>query len=184
MVPRLRVLRLRLRFFCTDIFELLEETAGESGVGESNLETVLLLFAPRAGSVGSQSTLLQTRLCGTFERPQIGEAFEHMSIYCHGLSASGKLPQLQSFKLIDRSNGNDGNGYKIYNAMNDESKTVTFASAMEEGILSMEPEETLISTLTPYQTTLENRLVDVVEGSAAWEDSSWGARQPTSVSET
>ncbi|KAF2092657.1 hypothetical protein NA57DRAFT_82025 [Rhizodiscina lignyota] len=186
-IPRLRVLRIRLRFLCTDLFDCLEDIKTDSvtdtvQIPTSNLETALLVFTPRLGTVGSQSSLLQTRLCGTFDRPQNGEAYDHMSIYCHGLCASEKLPRLKSFSLIDRmADANEGHGYQVYNPMKDESNNVTYMSAFEQGLLYSEAESALfqeLPVLAPSQPAPEDfiRLAMIAEAKGAWVDSSWRSR--------
>lgn len=187
-LPRLRILRLRLRFLCTDLFECLEDIRTESEkdsvrIPISNLETALLIFTPRVGTVGSQSTLLQTRICGTFDRPHGGEAFERMSIFCHGLCASEKLPYMRSFSLIDRMANTDGYGYKVYNPMKDDTDEVTHASAIKQGLLYSERDMPLYQEppiLAPPQPEQEEfiRLARIAEGKNGWVDTSWRSRRP------
>lgn len=190
LLPRLRNVRLRLRFLCEDMFDLLdgqregdEEDSPEANDITSDLRSAAILFTPRLGTVGSQSSLLQTRLCGTFERPQHGEVFDLMSRRCKDLCASGKFPHLQTFKLVDRTHGAaDGMGYEVYDPINDEEQLVTWvtcaAGIAEDALEGVELEGGPAPPGSRSFERWQRKLANLAEGNAAWFDTSWQSRLP------
>lgn len=191
IVPRLRMLRIRLRFLCSSMFDSVAEdndrhdsvTDTEEVQAGCALEVCSIVLAPRIGTVGSQSTLLESRLCGTFDRPQAGDAFHNLSTVLRDLYTEKKLPNLREGKIVDRSRDEGGSGYEVYDAVTNESESYTFSRAYEQGLLYTADSMAIYNEMpvlapTRPDGTEDVRLDYLAEGQAAWLDTSWRSRRP------